>query len=490
MPNNFKLTGNVYVSKAGNDANSGLTPDAPKLTVQAGLNTLTSGQTLIIGAGVYNEPNISRSANLSYVVIGDGQVVLDGSTFGEFSIILGANSNFVDFFNITFRNYKFIRRSENAADISGRLTFTNCVVYNTNLFADVGSQFGGASIIRPFFLIKTLLVNVGLSATVIPIYNVGRFYFYDSTLINCAQIARPTATSNVNSTTSLNSILTFINSYSDSNTYLNIDANTAASNFNFNNIQGKIIMNTNGAVSGVNSNGVALSFAQHRIDYPTFNVNSFSSDPKFNNPTLLDFTLQAGSPNVSASSNFSSNIGGTEYAVSYTASSAAFTTNAISQSLDYRGIYYGISGSAVSGSITSGPMFLQWPRTKPLTAVNWIGALDFNKSISASFSGNTNVPAYTTFTSASLLAGANPDRLKIRMRFSTQQTQPSTDAEWDNNGYWPAGTYQLFEPNTKPKIDYKGTGNGDPTYAETSAIGDLVPSWIQTEIILRNDYNR
>lgn len=269
-----------------------------------------------------------------------------------------------------------------------------------------------------------------------------------------------------------------------------LDGNQPVGNFINNNIQGKIIFPWTGSVSGISTFNVPISLAQAKIDYPTYFFNSVSADPKFNNPRLLDFTLQAGSPNVTASSDYVSNIGGTEYAVPFTASSAAFTTNATSQSLEYRGIYYAISGSATTGSITSGPMFLQWPRTKPLTSVNWIGALEFNKTITASLAGNNNVPAYTTFTSASGLAGANPDRLKIAMRFSTQQTQPATAAEWDNGGYWPAGTYQLFEPNTKPKVDYKGTGNGDPTYVETSAIGDLVPSWIQTQIILRNDYNR
>ena len=245
----------------------------------------------------------------------------------------------------------------------------------------------------------------------------------------------------------------------------------------------------NGAVSVANTRNVYVTYAQSLIDYPTYNIGSISSDPKFNDPRVLNFTLQSSSPNISGSSDGISNIGGTEVAVYYSASSAEFTTTATSQSLDFRGLYYGISGSALSGSITSGPMFLQWPRTKPLTSIQWAGALDFNKSITASFSGNANVPAYTTYTSASGVAGANPDRLKIQMRFSTQQTQPATDAEWDNSGYWTAGTYQLFEINQKPKIDYKGTGNGDPTYVETSVIGDLVPSWVQTRIILRNDYN-
>ena len=474
MPNNFRITGDYYVSKAGNDAWDGLTPDTPKRTVQAGLNLLTNNKILVIGAGVYRE-TISLPS-IAYTIIGDGIVILDAPPSGTWTPGISTHTKLIQ--NITIRNY-IVNYFYTAGSNSPTWNFIGCTLLNLTFNFQLGGQnAANASLSYEKCILISCIQNNYFNGQDPSL----TLQFRQCILIN-SSIPLLNATDN-------SRITQFVNCYVDQNSSIAIKSSTPSTNFNFNNIQGKIIMYSNGAVSGVNSNGVALSFAQHRIDYPTYNVNSISADPKFNDARVLNFTLQPTSPNISGSSDFVSNIGGTEVAVYYSASSAAFTTNATSQSLEFRGIYYGISGSAVSGSITSGPMFLQWPRAKPMTSIQWAGALDFNKSITGSFSGNANVPAYTTYTSASGNVGANPDRLKIQMRFSTQQTQPATDSEWDNNGYWPAGTYQLFEINQKPKIDYKGTGNGDPTYVETSAIGDLVPSWVQTRIILRNDYNQ
>jgi len=79
--------------------------------------------------------------------------------------------------------------------------------------------------------------------------------------------------------------------------------------------------------------------------------------------------------------------------------------------------------------------------------------------------------------------------LTVKMRFSTQQTQPTTSAQWDNGGYWTAGNYELFEINAKPKVDNNGRGNGNPNYIESSGLGDIVPTWIQLSIQLIDTYN-
>lgn len=461
MPNNFKITipNSIYVSKAGNDSNSGFSPDSPKLTINGALSAINATyQRIVIGSGYYSE-NVSYGSGNLLAIIGDGTVIIDQKKLYSFALPYT-----VVIQNIYFKNYTF----QLNGIISGDFFYLGSIITSTfGPFGGIATRLKNSVFVNSKIFSSGVYLNYEMDGC---IFINSSFYLGQDLYGNGGY------TGFKNSYVNSNSNIAFVNGY------------PGVTVFN-NNIQGTVTVFSNGAVSGVNSNGVALSFAQHIIDYPTYNVRSFSSDPKFNNPRLLDFTLQSGSPHISASSDYISNIGNTQYAVPFTASSAAFTTNATSQSLDYRQLYYAISGSEVSGSITSGPMFLQWPRTKPLTAVNWIGALEFNKNISASLSGNNNVPAYTTFTSASLQAGANPDRLKIQMRFSTQQTQPSTDGEWDNNGYWTAGTYQLFEINTKPKIDSRGVGNGDPSYVETSAIGDLVPSWIQTRIILRNDYN-
>lgn len=488
MPNNFRLTGNVYVSKEGSDSNSGLTPELPKLTIQAGLNVLTNNQTLIIGSGVYSEPFVSRSTSNNFSVIGDGQVILEGGGNGEFLLTLGPSTQLVDFYNITFRNYRFIRKTENTNDTIPRLTFTNCIVYNSCLFADTGPRLGAAVLLKPFLLVKTILVNVKFSSTEITSSSgtmAGYFYIYDSILINCNHLLQANRAGYGNPY--LSSIAAFVNSYADSSTTLLFLNLISPSFFNFNNIQGKIVMYTNGAVSGVNSVGVPLTLAQHKIDYPTFNVNSFSSDPLFNDPQNLNFTLQSSSPHIKAASDFSSNIGGTEYSVYKAASSTEFTTGATISGLTLRGNdSYTITSSPTPGTIETAPIFLQWPAAKPLTKLEWAGSLEFDKSITAGTFGNNNVPDWDTYTTG---AGASPDRITVQMRFSTQQTQPTLSSHWDNGGYWTAGNYELFEVNSKPKVDSNGKGNGNPDYIESSALGDLVPTWIQLNIKLIDTYN-
>jgi hypothetical protein len=69
---------NRYVAKDGNDANDGSTWALAKLTIQAGVNLIASGDTLYIGAGVYNE-TITRTMNSTTATIqGVGLVIVDG----------------------------------------------------------------------------------------------------------------------------------------------------------------------------------------------------------------------------------------------------------------------------------------------------------------------------------------------------------------------------------------------------------------------------
>jgi len=72
MANNFRLTGDYYVSKEGSDANSGFTPDLPKLTVAAGIALLTtSNKTLVIGTGIYELGTVSTPVVTNATVIGE-----------------------------------------------------------------------------------------------------------------------------------------------------------------------------------------------------------------------------------------------------------------------------------------------------------------------------------------------------------------------------------------------------------------------------------
>jgi hypothetical protein len=482
MPNNFRITGNVYVSKEGSDSNDGLTPETPKLTVQAALDLATSGnRTVVIGAGVYTEPiNKTWSVGSQLSIIADGEVVMQGqNNEQQFVITLVSFGATLTITGITFKGYKnllFIPPGN--MQQQNIFTFFDCNIL-CNIFLSPSANNGAIQVLT---IRNCVLQNCYLITFTGGSLN-GQFCIYNSILINCI-------VSGAVFSASTNCCTVFVNSYADSSSIIgfNVVANVFFRDMNFNNIQGKIIMNSNGAVSGANSNGVALSFAQHRIDYPTFNVNSISADPKFNDVRNLNFTLQSDSPHIKAANDFISNIGGTEYAVYKSAASTEFTTGATISGLTLQANNsYIITSSPTPGTIETAPIQVQsFPGTRPLTKLEWVGSLEFDKSITAGTAGNNNVPDWDTYTSG---AGASPDRLTVKMRYSTQSAQPTTNSEWDNGGYWTAGNYELFEINAKPKVDVNGKGNGNPDYVETGSLGDLVPTWIQLNIKLIDTYN-
>lgn len=461
MANNFRITGDYYVSKEGSDANSGLTPDLPKLTVQAALTLITGSKIIVIGAGVYREPLLKAMPTGTTTILADGKVILEGD--GVSTVLLSALGTTVllNIYNIEFRNYSIVQFagtgfSANSLQLYGCIFMCPVFVFNSQLQGTFTQCLFVNSEIRTresayTVLNKCILINSYIN----PLPSIGTGGGIGSLLIT--------------------------NTYSDSNSVLNVNVSGIASGFNFNNIQGKIIMNT-GTYSGI-----ALSFADHRTFYPTFNLNSISTSPLFNNAQNLNFTLQSGSPHIRAASDFVSNIGGTEYAVYKAANSTELTSGATITDLTLRGDNsYAITPPATDGRIITAPISVQaFPATKPLTKIEWEGSLEFNKSITGGLAGNQNVPAYTTFTSG---GGATPDRLKCLMRYSTQSASP-TAGQWDNGGYWTVDTWVEVEINTKPKVDQNGVGNGTWTFIDFTGLGDLVPCWIQLDIKLRNDYN-
>jgi hypothetical protein len=69
-----------YVSKSGNDANAGTSYALSKLTIQAAINIMGTYNSLIIGAGLYNEKITLGGNNTAYC---DGIVILDGTGIGN-----------------------------------------------------------------------------------------------------------------------------------------------------------------------------------------------------------------------------------------------------------------------------------------------------------------------------------------------------------------------------------------------------------------------
>jgi hypothetical protein len=493
MAHNFKLTGDYYVSVDGSDSNDGLTPDTPKRTIQAGLNLITtSNRTLIIGAGVYQE-SISKSflGILGAVINADGVVILKSINANTIFITVGGQgSNGTTINGIIFKNYLNISGGSNNG-ASG--WFTNCTFDNVSININPGSS-GYVDYTSCVFTNSNLNLN------------------------NSNTPNRVTKSLLFNSFFILPALSTFLNNYVK---YSQLSTNLSSVDFNYNNIQDSVIIRNTASVvtSGVIQDtygryydlsiatstgsgtigdpfgrpltaGAGFDFATHRILYSTFNVNSFSLDPKFNDIEAQDFTLQADSPHLGRASD-STNIGGTSYALRYAALGNTFNTNATVVDLEQRGEDWIVDLPATSGSVVSAPIFVN-NVPKVLQTIRYNGRLEFNKAVTPPSDGNNiNVPDNFTYESTTQppdVAGANPDRLVYEMRFSTQVAEPTTSGEWDNDGLWTAGNYGVFEWNTKPSVDTGGIGNGNPTFNVADTPTFLQATWIQLRIILRNDY--
>jgi len=485
MPNNFKLQGDYYVSKFGNDSWDGLTPDTPKRTIQAALNLFSSGtRTIIIGSGDYSEAILKTGgAGVGVNIYADGIVNIRALLLtSEFVIAISA----VVIVGVNFFSFSRI-------NINGTLTMTDCSFRNiTSIALNTSNAFSSTSN-------RCVYINSIFT------------YNYIGTIQNSIFI------------NSISSQLALINCYANSSSIISVGNGSSGGNYNYNNIQGAVInpiattVTTgtyqdiygryyNLSIAGNNTTpdagtignplyradtlGRAFSFATHRILYSTFNVNSISEDPKFNDILAQDFTLQSGSPHIGRASDGISNIGGTRYAIRAAANSSSFSGSSatVDTGLTFSYDNYVISGSAVTGSVTSAPIFIS-SSAKVIQEIDYNGLLAFNKTTSSFFSSgsNVNVPDFDTYTSASGNPGANPDRLVYYMRLTTGSTQPVVDSDWDNGNLWTRGDYNVFEWNTKPSIDVYGRGNGDPNFLVANS-SFLRATYIQMKVKLRNDY--
>src|SRR5262249_12281150 len=142
--NDGSTIGDVFATATGDDANSGLSPSAPKASVSAVLNAyhLTVGDTILVDTGIYNlSTNILITSDDAGITIqgptiGSG-AVLDRAdmTFGKNTIeVNGATDVTLDHLHITGGFYGVY-----ATGTSSRLHVTNNQIYgnyNYGVLAD------------------------------------------------------------------------------------------------------------------------------------------------------------------------------------------------------------------------------------------------------------------------------------------------------------------------------------------------------------------
>jgi gliding motility-associated-like protein len=101
--NDNSTSGDVFCTSIGNNGNDGLSPSNPKLTLANAFSAASSGDTILIDKGTYNEINLNLSKAITIIGAGPGNTIFTGNaTVNRFASITANN---VEIKNVTLRNY-------------------------------------------------------------------------------------------------------------------------------------------------------------------------------------------------------------------------------------------------------------------------------------------------------------------------------------------------------------------------------------------------
>ena len=121
-----------YVSSyKGNDNNDGKSPDRAFATISKALSVASSSDTIIIGGGVYNEALNITSDKYGLIIIGDGKVFVDATTFTSPALTLQSNYNRIE--NIVFSSPSEVP----SAIVSGNYNVFKDVTVNGGTYLDL-----------------------------------------------------------------------------------------------------------------------------------------------------------------------------------------------------------------------------------------------------------------------------------------------------------------------------------------------------------------
>jgi hypothetical protein len=443
----------LYVSKAGNDSNDGLTPENAKATIGGACIAINGYSTngarlIIIGSGTYEESftlNTTKFGDNSRVV-GDGNVVLRGNTSNAITMSL----TLVTFENITIENY---------ASVNVRNGFYNCLLKNIPNVA-----FGTAaptSTIQNCIFINCILTNfIAISYCI----------FIDCTLSGLFRY--------------------ITNTYFNGNCYLTM-ATDVITQFDYNNIMG-YIRKYQGSVYGVHK-----SMADWNAENPGWNSHSINANPKFNSVARLDFSLQYDSPHINAASDNTRNIGGTIYGIPFVAQTSAefqeingalISVSDGTPDLILSGNDYIIAPGKIKGTLMSAPTKIA-ANPVEIDKMQYNGFFLFNKSLPGNTGTNKNVPDSNVFPNDNALGAGNPDRLSYEMRWTNNDIMPGSQIDWLNSGIIATGDFLRFEWNVKPVFDNAGYGNGSASFNNSGILSPVSAIWIQIRVTLTNLYS-
>ena len=302
-----------WVSATGNNANSGFSPTAAKLTLENALegNVITYGARVIVGAGTFDESYIvaafsgnalSGLSTLTTTIEGQGDTLsilqhpnTDGNL--QFFQFNSATSG-----NITFKNLKFLDLKANSKVFGSQVavTYEDCYIGGSTDASGSNYLFTGGFVISK----RTTWHKGSKSSSALRPYG-GTFYGYESIFINANKV--------------------FF--YGDSSTALEL-YNCVFYNFNSNAIEVQSggttsipvvkncifygdgdgyaysdLMGQTETAATLNYNvlyGCTLSAVTSGICDGTGDGCKIATDPRFRDLDTLDFRLSAGSPAIDA----------------------------------------------------------------------------------------------------------------------------------------------------------------------------------------------
>jgi hypothetical protein len=456
MANNFRKTGNAYISKDGNDANSGLSAELPKQTL-----AFYSTAENVVGCGEYKGAfSFARG-----IFVPDGTCKIN-ATANIASTVADASFT-VRFGRTTERNANFY------IALNG---FSFIATIGTHAFYDVVLLGGGLTKTNNTLLfVRTILesVNATVSGNAVTTMNYCKVF-------NSIVTAR-----------ALTSVIT--DCYFDEASILSMPLGyftTPSTGFKNNNFGGLVNVGGINYELKLDKGGIPIPARVSNgindlatIDATVYTRGNFYQDPAFLNLAKGDFwSVDSTSPMLFADTTALASIGYVWVATVKKATDTEFSSPASIEDLQSSlGDYYFDPASLDDiGSVLSQPIQIANAPAK-IKHINLAGLLAFNSLQTIGGAENTSVPAVENYLAGT--AGANPRRLTYEMRWSNQSAMPASPVEWDNNMIITAGDFAKFEHNSIPLIDNMGKGNGEPDFNQLSS-GSIQAKWIQVKIYL------
>ena len=460
LSTNWRHTGDIYVSqKDGNDGNVGDQAN-PYKTLSFAISQVTfSRNNIIIRSGYYAEGDISTINRFS--LTGDGNVIIDGSSFLNFIVISsGGGIGTVNFKGLTFINCGNLLVS-NSGNTSGA-NIEDCIIRNCDTIRVNSSDSQGSN--RVLCTNSNIELRRGFNSTLLTVF---RWSIIDSfvSFISSGGIK-------FNNVVTSNTSIT-VNDFSASYSSSCFDENVLFDGINFKNY----------TLNG-DSNNIGTTYLPNERFTGTFTVGSatitllncfWTNDLGFNSPINDDYTLKLNPQSILF--NFSDIIGC--YGLAYRFDSQDQAFDLLNSGVSYTNLNRNVDGTftLVNAGLNEGTV---QSTDDPTLCFTLPEPVVLNQGIRFSDKGFTYLNG-EWIDKLNYIFGVNEEvRLTYRLQ-AYDETEPNGVNSPLNFSNW----YDM-ENNQAVELDIGGIGVGDVN-VDFNSVSPLTVKRFRLEITLRNN---